>query len=261
MKQPLTPHVGWDLVDILRDRGEEGFSGVVEVRVPSGRARLFFNQGALVLVRSDDVRLSYAAYLLRSRYMDRMELEPRLQEAKASLVSLEDVLLTKDHLDERTLARHKTELGMDILERLYPEDHMQIGWAEVDPAPAELEVRPVLYLAAFFKSVQMRADPEKLEISLRGREDFRLHASELRAGFFDLFDRVFDSGNPPPYLDGSVQVGELIEGSDGERILREIFALTRLRMAWFHRVEPPHVDPKVSIRVWEDVFGQFGKAV
>ncbi len=221
---------------------------------------MYLNHGALLLVRSDDVRLSYAAYLLRSRYLDRTIIEECIDEARSAHASMEDILLENGYVDEDTVIRQKTELGMDILERLYAEPAIKVGWAETDPAPTDLDVRPVLYLAAFFKAVRNRAASEDLTPFLQGREDFRLHPSELRSGFFELFDRVFHCGNPPPYLDGGLQVGELLGDIDGDEFLRQVFALTRLRMAWFHRSDPPDVDPAVSLRIWEEVFAELGQA-
>lgn len=260
MQRLLHRQKGWDLVHTMRDLGEEGFSGLMDCHTPSAKARIFWNEGAVVLLTSTDLRLSYAAYLLRCRQIDRESLRACMNEAQATFVGIEDVLLARGLVDADGLARHKAELSMDILERLFATPEVQVGWAELHTAPIELDVRPILYLAAFFKAVRNRADVEELRDLFEERWDFRLHTVEERAGFLHIFSRVFRSGNPPWYLDGGIRVGELLAAEDGDERLLELFALTQLRIAWFHRVEPPEIDPEKSRQVWEQVFAAYGRA-
>jgi len=205
------------------------FSGTLVLQEPDGKTVITFDAGNPVTAASTQVSLSFPAFLLRKRRIERQDLKKLLEESSEKGIKLEELLVSKGLFSPKDLLRLKRELSVFVFASAFRKEKVPYRVAPGDmPSEERARTRGHLELhEGLFRAVAADKDLAAMERMFRDRwsahltktADFYRYLIQFRSVFYgeDITDLLME---PEPTPKSVVDAA-----SDKESATRQLFAL------------------------------------
>lgn len=224
----------------LRLRSQE-FTGTLTITESEGATVIFFDAGEPVRATSTLVSLSFPAFLLRKRRLERPRLKELLDEAAARETTLEEVLLRRQVLTAKDLMRLKRELSEYIFALAFHKERLPY---RIIPGAVEQgergRVRDYLQLhEALFRAVATDKEVDGLSRMFADRWDNPLSKSADFYRYLLQFRSAFYGEDISESLMAADLTAQAIidAADDKESALRQLVALSYAGMLNFEEGE------------------------
>lgn len=224
----------------LRLRSQE-FTGTLTITESEGATVIFFDGGEPVRAISSLVSLSFPAFLLRKRRIERPRLKDLLDEATTRETTLEEVLLRRQVLSSKEMMRLKREMSEYVFAIAFHKDRLPYRLAPGPPEGGKTgRVRDQLQLhEALFRAVATDKEGEGLSRLFTDRwdqpltksADFYRYLLQFRSAFYgeDISESL---------MSADLTAQAVIDGADDkESALRQLVALSYAGMLNFEEGE------------------------
>ena len=227
-----------------RLRSQE-FSGSLSIQEPDGKTILVFRKGVPVRANSTLVSLSFPAFLLRKRQVDRQRLKRLLEESSEKGVRLEELLAARGHFSPKVLQRLKRELSEYVFSVMFHKDRVPYRTSSGDGSlGGELSIREHLELhEALFRAVISDDDVESMTRMFADRWDDSLVKTADFYRYLIQFRSVFYGEDITEFLMTSEPTPQLVmdNTADQESAIRQLFALSYSGMISFEAESEPSI--------------------
>ena len=205
------------------------FSGTLVLQEPDGRTVVTFSAGNAIKAASTQVSLSFPAFLLRKRRIERLELKKLLEESSRKGVKLEELLVSNGMFTRKDLLRLQRELSIFVFASSFRKEKIPYRLA---PSEQAVEERNRLYQflelhEGLFRAVSADKDikfmermfKDRWQSSLAKTADFYRYLIQFRSVFYgeDITDLLMQPETTPQDV--------LDAASDREAAVRQLFAL------------------------------------
>lgn len=247
----------YQLFTLLGRLRSQEFTGTVIIHSQEGNTILRLEAGGVVGAVSEDIRLSFPAFLLRKRRLTRERLKVLLDQSERKAPLFETLLVKSRLVTEKEITRLKRELADFVFTSAFELDN-----APYRQVPGEVaggtDKLPSGYLdshAGLFRAVLRTGDKDLLtrffrdrwDLALEKTSDFYRYLMQARSVFFeeDITTNLMSvEPTPRKILDGSANKASA---------LKALFALSYSGMLRFHGAAGPQVRAGFSM---EDAIGE-----
>jgi tetratricopeptide (TPR) repeat protein len=239
------------------------FTGTLTITESEGATIIFFDGGEPVRATSSLVSLSFPAFLLRKRRVERPRLKELLDEASARETTLEEVLRRRQVLSAKELMRLKRELSEYIFAIAFHKEKLPYCLV---PGPVDQgergRVRDRLQLhEALFRAVATDKEVEGLSRMFADRWDYSLAKSADFYRYLLQFRSAFYGEDISEALMAAELSAQAIidDADDKESALRQLVALSLAGMLSFDEGEArdeglePFSPTAASVETMEEV--------
>ncbi len=247
-----------------RLRSQE-FSGSIVLQEPEGKTVIAFERGDPVRATSTLVSLSFPAFLLRKRRLERSQLKELLEESSARGSRLEEVILMRGLLSQKELLRLKRELSEYVFAMAFHKDRIVYRMTPEEETETDgFRIRDHLELhEALFRSVATDKDVESMsrhfadrwDLPLVKTSDFYRYLIQFRSVFYgeDITETLMTSEpTAQSVADGAV---------DKESAVRQLFALSYAGMLAFDEISSSEETPGPILYQGQDAAAEENKTV
>ena len=218
----------YQLFKIATRLRSQDYSGTVRLDDTDGRIVLSFLSGKPVFATSTKVALSFPAFLLRKRRLDRPTLKQLLEESAEKGLPLDKLLVKKGVLSPKDVLRLNRELSIYVFSIAFQKDRIPYrispdpNIADALGKPHELDLHEGVFRAAvvdrdidFF----LRMFRDRWEIALHKTADFYRYLIQFRSVFYgeDITELLMQ---PEPTPESVLDMAE-----DRESAAKQLFAL------------------------------------
>jgi len=239
------------------------FTGTLTITESEGATVIFFDGGEPVRAASSLVSLSFPAFLLRKRRIERPRLKELLDEASARDTTLEEILQRRQVLSSKELMRLKRELSEYIFAIAFHKERLpyravpgSIGEGERGRNRDHLHLHEALFRAvATDKEVEglSRMFADRWDYALVKSADFYRYLLQFRSAFYgeDISESL---------MAADLTAQAVVDGSDDkESAVRQLVALSLAGMLSFDEGEArddglePFAPSSESLETMEEV--------
>ena len=220
----------FQLLTVARALRGERFTGFLDLSKGDEHVQLTFLQGEIVYTRSEDVRRSFPAFLLKHKLVERDAMRESLNAAQTEGVSLNKVLLEKELVTLRDLLRAMQGMSRYLIAYAFSLAPAKYTLTPLENPPAILPKFEIHIENGLFQYISSQDDIAIQSGTLRNHFDSTIVSTDAHSELLPILLQEFHGSQGDPVVEaiseeGASISGLLAGGHPSDQIVRRVFAM------------------------------------